>query len=340
MILRSRRQPIRPKYAFATSQGVTIEKQTIIVEFEHEGVVGLGEIAPSTTYGQTLESSEEVVACADELIGEDPFAIESIVAALIGAFDGQRAAIGGIESALYDWAGKRLGAPVYRLLGLPCPEVATTLTIGVADASEIAEKVEAAVRDGFKLLKVKVGTEHDERTLAIVRERFGGPLLLDANQAWSPDEAADRIRALAKFRPSMIEQPLARGQEAHLPALRELGVAPIFVDESCERPADVVRLRDAVDGINIKMTKCGGIREALRMIHLARAFEMHVMLGCFVASSLAVAPALAIASQVDFVDLDAGLLLAWDPFDGIEYADGRIRLTDAPGLGVRPSATR
>lgn len=334
MNLRSRRQKIRPKYAFATSQGVTVEKETIVVEFEHDGLVGLGEIAPSTMYGQTLESSEEVVACADEVLGDDPFCLEDILARLLDAFDGQRAAIGGIESALYDWIGKRLDMPVHRLLGLPRPEIKTTITIGVADQSEIAEKVDAAIRDGFKLLKVKVGTADDERTLKFIRERFDGPLLLDANQAWNAAEAPDRIRALAPFRPTMIEQPLARGDEENLAALRDLAVAPIFVDESCERPSDVVRLRECVDGINIKMTKCGGIREAMRMIHLARAFELHVMLGCFVASSLAVAPALAIAPLVDFVDLDAGLLLARDPFTGIEYADGCIRLSDAPGLGV------
>lgn len=342
MFLRSRRQPIRPKYAFATSQGVTIEKQTIIVEFEHEGVVGLGEIAPSTTYGQTLESSEEVVACADELIVEDPFAIESIVAALIGAFDGQRAAIGGIESALYDWAGKRLGAPVYRLLGLPRPEVATTLTIGVAEAAEIAEKVEAAVRDGFKLLKVKVGTEHDERTLAIVRERFGGPLLLDANQAWSPDDAPARIAELAAFRAHWIEEPILAEEPIDTwRALARASAVPLAAGENL-RGAEAFRA--AIDAgflafVQPDVGKWGGISGGLEVARHAAsrgvALCPHWLAGGIgLAASMHLTAAAGSAGSV--VEVDANPNPLRERVFPLQIRDGIATLSNAPGLGIEP----
>ncbi|MBL8879371.1 MAG: dipeptide epimerase [Phycisphaerales bacterium] len=331
------RQTLRPRHRFATSQGGVTEKQTIVVRLEHEGVVGLGEVAPSKLYGQTLESSEAALGGMAELIGNDPFRIESIIASCLGNFDDQRAAIGGLDSALHDWAARRWGVPVWRILGLDRPSVRTTFTIGVAEPDETRQKVDEALAAGFTALKVKVGAERDHETLSMIRSRFGGALFLDANEAWTPGEARRRIADLARYRPTMIEQPLARADWEHLRGLRDLGVAPIFVDESCQRPADVLRLANAVDGVNIKFTKCGGIREALRMIWLARGLGLKTMLGCFVSSSLAIAPALSIASLVDYCDLDGALLLADDPFDGIARDGSVISLGGLPGLGVSPA---
>lgn len=336
MRLAWRRQRLRPRHRFATSQGGIDEKETIVVALEHQGVTGLGEVVPSALYGQSLESSEAALTGMRALLGDDPFALEPIVQRLIARCDGQRAAIAGVDNALHDWIGRRLGVPVWRLLGLPRPRVRTTFTIGVAEPREIRQKVREALAAGFDALKVKVGVEHDGETLSIVREAFDGPLFLDANQAWSPDEAPAKIRALAPYRPMLIEQPLRAEDWRHLRPLRELGVAPIFVDESCQRQADVVKLHGQVDGINIKFTKCGGIREALRMITLARGLGMQVMLGCFVCSSLAIAPALTIATLVDYADLDGHLLLADDPFTGIAQSGSWIELPDSPGLGVAP----
>lgn len=336
MKLTWQRQRIRPRHRFATSQGGVDEKETIVVTVARDGLVGRGEVVPSTLYGQTLESSEAALADMAGLLGDDPFALEPIVARLIERHDGQRAAVAGVETALHDWCGQRLGVPVWRLLGLARPQQPTTFTIGVAKPEEISAKVDEALAAGFDALKVKVGVPHDEQTLTIIRERFDGPLFLDANQGWSAHEAPDRIRALARFRPTVIEQPLRTEEWRRLADLRQLGVAPIIADESCERPADIVRLRGHVDGINIKFTKCGGIREALRMVTLARAAGMRIMLGCFVSSGLAIAPALAIASLVDYADLDGHLLLEEDPFPGIARAGGTISLGEAPGLGVGP----
>jgi len=338
MKLDRQRQRIRPRHRFATAQWAIDEKETIVIELEHDGVVGLGEVVPSTLYGQSLESSEAALDGMAALLGDDPFAVEHIITRLIEQFDGQRAAIAGVDAALHDWIGKHLGIPVWKLLGLDRPRKQTTFTIGVAELDEIRVKLEEALAGGFDALKVKVGVEHDHETLSIIREAFDGPLLLDANQAWEPREAARKIKELVRYRPTMIEQPLRKEDWRAMAELRRLALVPIFADESCERPADVVRLHGYVDGINIKFTKCGGIREALRMVTIARALDMQVMLGCFVCSSLAIAPALEIAPLVDLADLDGHLLLADDPFDGITRKGGVIELGDQPGLGISPRA--
>jgi L-alanine-DL-glutamate epimerase-like enolase superfamily enzyme len=333
------RQALRPRHRFATSQGGIDWKETLVVELSHEGLTGRGEAVPSRLYGQTLEACEAALAELAQPggeLGEDPFALESILARLIRRYDAQRAVLAALDSALHDWVGQRLGVPVWRLLGLERPSRSTTFTIGVAEPAETREKVREALADGYESLKVKIGVASDHETLAMIRTVFSGPLLLDANQAWTPGAALEQIRALAPFRPTLIEQPLPQVEWRELARLRNNGVAPIYADESCERPADVLRLHGCVDGVNIKFTKCGGIREALRMIALARALGLQIMLGCFVSSSLAIAPALALATLVDHADLDGALLLADDPFEGITRQGGVLRLGAAPGLGVRP----
>jgi L-alanine-DL-glutamate epimerase-like enolase superfamily enzyme len=336
MELSWRRHTLRPKHRFTTAQGGIDEKTVLIVTLRHEDIEGLGEVVPSRLYGQTLESSEAALTEMRGLLGDAPFAVEAIVARLVERCDAQRAAIAGVDSALHDWIGKRLGVPVWRLLGLEQPAVRTTFTIGIAEPGEIRVKVREALDAGFAALKVKVGAPHDHESLSIIREVFDGPLFLDANEGWSPGEAARRIRELARYRPVLIEQPVPAGDWAAMAELRRLGVAPIFADESCQRPADVVKLHGCVDGVNIKFTKCGGVREALKMVTLARGLGMKTMLGCFVCSSLAIAPALAIAGLVDYADLDGHLLLADDPFDGLGRVGGRITPGERPGLGVRP----
>ncbi len=335
MELRWRRQTLRLRRRFATSQGGIDSKETLVLEIEHEGVIGLGEAAPSRLYGQSLEQSEAAFAALrDELRDVSPFAIDATLTRALAAHDAQRAAVAALDSALHDWVARRLGVPMWRLLGLNRPSVQTCYTIGVAEPAETREKIREALAAGFRTLKVKVGVDSDEQTLAAVRAEFDGPLLLDANEAWPPATARERVRALARFSPTMIEQPLARPNWSALKELRELRVAPIFVDESCERPADVVRLHGCVDGVNVKFTKCGGIREALRMVALARGLGMGVMLGCFVSSSLAIAPALAIAPLFDHCDLDGALLLANDTYRGIRHERGRLDASDEPGLGL------
>jgi L-alanine-DL-glutamate epimerase-like enolase superfamily enzyme len=340
MKLRWERLNLHPKHVFATSGWATEIKENVLVEIEHDGVTGLGEIVPSHLYGQDAESVERALARVrdEDLLGDDPFQIEPIVGRLVAALDDQRATVDGLDAALHDWCGKRLDVPVWRMLGLAPPRKQTTFTIGVADPELTRTKIDEALAAGFTALKIKVGTNTDDDTLTYIRDRFDGPLFLDANMAWSPAEAPDHVRALAQYKPTIIEQPLDRKDWEHLHTLRALEVAPIFADESCERPADVVRLHGQVDGINIKYDKCGGIRQAWTMIHTARSLGMQVMFGCFVCSSLAIAPALNLASLADHADLDGALLLAEDPFEGIAREGGTIYLPDRPGLGVERRA--
>ncbi len=334
MKLTHERMAVRARHRFATSQGGMDEKEVIVVRIEHEGVTGWGEVVPSELYGQSLESSEAALDAAAQMLGDDPYTVNSIMHRLLATHDGQRAAMSAIDSALHDWIGRRLKLPVWKLLGLDRPRKQTTFTIGVADMAEIRVKVEEALAEGYDALKVKVGIDQDHETLSLIRNVFKGPLFLDANQAWSPSQAIEKIRGLQKFRPALIEQPLRSEDWPAMAELCKLGVAPIFADESCERPADVIRLRGCVDGVNIKFTKCGGIREAMRMVTLARAFNLGVMLGCFVSSSLAIAPALTIATLADYADLDGHLLLANDPWQGMSRTGGIIELSDRPGLGL------
>lgn len=341
MKLEWRRQTIRPRHVFATSQGGVSEKDTIIVSLEHEGVTGMGEIVVSRLYDQTLEQCDAALeALRRELAARpadfDPFVIEDWVEHLIARHDDQRSFMAAIDAALHDWVGKKLGVPVWKLLGLRPARVQTTFTIGVASPEETRVKLDEALAAGYSALKVKVGVPGEIETLRIIREKFNGPMLLDANEGWTPEDAAARIQAIAPFRPTMIEQPLPRKHWEKMAELRRLGVAPIFADEDCQRPADVVRLRGYVDGVNIKMTKCGGIRQGMRMIALAREFGMKVMIGCFVSSSLQIAPALHFATLADFADLDGALLLAEDPFTGIAARGSYLSASDLPGLGVAP----
>lgn len=335
MKLTWRWQDLAMKYRFATSQGGSSAKKTLVVDLEHDGIHGYGEATPSMLYGQSPASTEAALDEIAGLLGNDPFAVVELIDRWIDHCDGQRAAIAAAENALYDWIGKKLGLPVWRLLGLPEPRVKTVMTIGIDSLDVIRKKVAEATAAGFDRLKVKVGGDHDEETLAIIRESFSGPLLLDANQGWTADNAAERIRGLAQFKPAMIEQPLPKADWEAMKPLRELNVAPIFADESCERPADVVRLIGYVDGVNIKFNKCGGVREALKMIAIARAAKMKIMLGCFVCSSLAIVPALTVARLVDFVDLDGALLLANDPYAGLVNVErGMLTLPERPGFGT------
>lgn len=328
------RQTLRARHTFNTAQSSVSEKQTIVVRLDHAGIAGFGEAVPSTLYGQTLESAEAALGEIAPGLGEDPFLIGPLVERMIRTHDEQRAAVCAVESALFDWVGKRLSTPVWRLLGLARPGVHTTFTIGAAAPGEIREKLHEALADGFDRFKVKVGTEQDEETLSIIRESFAGPLLLDANQAWSAGAAVGKVRDLARYRPTLIEQPVPREEWRGMAEIRSLGVAPVFADESCERPADVLRLNGYIDGVNIKFNKCGGIRQALEMIAIARALGMKVMLGCFLSSSLAIAHALTIATLADFNDLDGALLMANDPFTGLTRSGSLLDAGERAGLGV------
>lgn len=330
---------LRVADTFRTAKARRTDKETLWVRISHDGVTGWGEAVPMDTYHQTLESAEaalaEVKAWFEEPGRPDPLTVEAITRELLTRFDHQRAAVAAVDAALHDWIGKRYCIPTIRWLGLEgMPPPLTSFSIGIDKPDAIARKVHEAA--AYPILKLKLGTHQDEAILAAVRREAPNKVIrVDANGAWSVDEALAKLPVLARYGVEFIEQPIAPGDNAGLRRVKDAAICPIVADESCVRPADVPALAGGVDGVNIKLSKCGGIREGLRMLHAARACGLKVMLGCMIESSLGIAAAAQLAPLADWLDLDGHLLLANDPFEGIGGAAGRLTIGVGPGLGVR-----
>jgi L-alanine-DL-glutamate epimerase-like enolase superfamily enzyme len=248
---------------------------------------------------------------------------------------GQAAAEAAVDMALHDLAGQRLGVPVYALLGLdPRRAPETSFTIGLDTPEVVVQKVREAA--AYPILKVKVGTDDDRAVLEAVRDTTRQRLRVDANEGWTPSGAEERLRWLASLGVEMVEQPLPASMLEETRALRRRSPLPFFADESVHRAQDVPRLAGAFDGVNVKLMKCGGLGEALRVIAVARACGLQVMLGCMIESSLGITAAAHLSPLADTADLDGNLLLEEDPFVGATVREGRLVLPEAPGLGVRP----
>ena len=334
--LRTRTVSLALAEEFVIARASRTTQRVVQLELHHDGVVGRGEAAPIYYRGETVESATEfLTTAAPVLAGDDPFALEAIAERLEDV-DGQAAAKAALDGALHDWIGKRLGLPVWRLLGLSPEAPPTSYTIGIDSPAGTRDRARRA-RD-FHALKVKVGGAEDLARLEAVRTESDAPLRVDANEGWTLEAARELIPALVELGVELVEQPFPAGDLDSFRALRELRPRPpVIVDEGCHDLADVAPAAEYAEGINVKLAKSGGLREAVRMIHAARALRLHVMLGCMVESQLGVAPAAAIASLVDWADLDGHLLLADAPFTGLELREGRVLPSAAPGLGVAPA---
>ncbi len=340
MKLSWRRITAHTKHAFKIARagssvsdgGKAIERT--IVSIEHDGIVGKGEAAPTPFYNQTLESVEAALAQMQPLLGDNPDNIESIVESLLEKFDDDRAAVSAVDMALHDLWGKREGKPVWQLYGYdPSKIQPTSMTIGIDAIALLPQKVSEAA--GFDILKIKVGMPNDVETLTELRKLAPDKKIrVDANCGWEPAELTHRIGEVSPFDLELIEQPTTTHQFDVIRDAREMSPIPLIADEDSAKPSDVAALAGVYDGINIKLSKCGGICEARKMIALARSLDMKIMLGCMVETSLGVSAAAQIASEVDYVDLDGHLLLADDPFTGLIQEAGVVRPGDQPGLGV------
>ena len=310
--------------------------ENTLVRIEHEGITGLGEASPSHYYGENRRLVEVALDTWAPHLGDDPFALEAIGRRMWNALRGHGAAHAAIDMALHDWVGKRLGQPVWKLLGMD-PETTplSCVTLGLASPEEMEKKLETVI--DFPRIKVKLGAPGDVENLRLIRKRYRGMLQVDANTAWS---AADAVKVLREIEPlgiELVEQPVAREDLDGLRWVRERSGIPVFADESCHGLQDLANLAGRVDGVNLKLMKTGGIREMLRMIHAAKALGMKIMLGSMVESSLALSAAAQVAPLADYLDLDGHWLLREDPFDGAPGERGRIALGDRPGLGVVPA---
>jgi len=313
-------------FAIARSSADAFER--VVFEIEDEGLAGRGEAAPTGYYGQ---SATGVAAALEGVEIGDPWDIEG---ALANNDSLPPSALAALDNALHDLAAQRLGVPVYRLLGLTRPEPVSAYTLAIADRETTVS--EAKRLREHPVLKVKVGGWKDVETLRAVRESSRAELWVDANEAFSVEEAVEVAAQLQDLGVGVIEQPVpvSAGPVALGRVTEAASPVPVIADESAIEAADVPELVGYVSGVNVKLAKCGGIRRALQMIHTARAHGMLVMLGCMVETSLGISAAAHISGLVDFVDLDGAMLLADDPFAGPVYDNGRIILSDRPGLGV------
>jgi L-Ala-D/L-Glu epimerase len=318
---------------FTISRSSEDEADVVHVAIEHEGHTGYGEAAPIEHYDESAESALAFIDTAEELLGDDPFALEEIGERLAQR-PREQAAKAAIDAALHDLCGKLLGVPVWRLLGLPREGPPTSWTIWLGDPDDMARRAER-VAGRFRRLKLKLGAGdgNDVERVRAVRGVTDLPLQVDVNEAWSLDEALDALPQLRELGVEYCEQPLPAGDPDGLEVKRRSPL-PIYVDEDCHTSADIADCAERAHGINIKLAKSGGIREAVRMAHAARALGLGVMLGCMVESGLGIAAGCQVASLCDHVDLDGNLLLAHDPWPGVQLVDGVQTPSASPGLGV------
>jgi len=238
-----------------------------------------------------------------------------------------------VDMAVYDIMGKMLGVPVYKLLGATAKRTPhTSFTIGLDTPAQMAKK--ALLAKDYPILKIKVGTRHDLDIIKAIRDVTNAVLRVDANAGWTPKEAIKNIEALLPYNIEFVEQPVASHDLKGLKMVRENSPLPIIADESCVTVEDIPRVADCVDGINIKLMKCGGILPALKMIHVARAHHLRIMIGCMIESSLAITAAAHLTPLVDYADLDGHLLIDDDIYEGVKVENGKLLLPERPGLGV------
>ena len=307
------------------------------VRIDYDGFTGYGEASMPPYLGQTVESVCAFLEKVDLGRFSDPFQLEDILSYVDSLSPGDTAAKAAVDIALHDLVGKLLGQPWFRLWGLdPAKAPDTTFTIGIDTADVVREKTRECA-DKFNILKVKVGLENDEEMIRTIREVTDLPLAVDANQGWKDREKAlDEIFWLAEQGVVMVEQPMAKERLEDNAWITERSPLPIFADESIQRLADIPAIKGAYSGINIKLMKCTGMREAWKMLTYARAEGMRVMVGCMTETSCAVSAAAQLSPAVDFADLDGNLLISNDRFAGVTVEGGRLVLPDRPGIGLLP----
>lgn len=332
---------LHTKHAFSTARTkAPPARYSVIAHLRtRAGDEGWGEAAPTPYYDESADTVCEAMDRYRRIVepfdSYDAFELERIEAAIEMELGRNPSARAAMSAALHDMVGRMLGQPVWRMWGLSKASAPlSSYTIGLDEPAVMRDRL--AEKKSFPIIKVKVGTDRDEEVLKLIRgDRPDAVLYVDANTAWTGEQAIAKLPMLRDLGVSIIEQPFKATDYDAFRMLRDHSDIPIIADESCRVSADIPTLVGCVDGVNIKLEKCGSLREALRIVHTARAHQMKVMLGCMVSSTLAIAAAVQLAPLVDYADLDAALYLTNDPFDGPGLnADGTLRFNDEPGLGV------
>lgn len=315
-------------YSRTTTPGVQ-------VEIDYQGYTGYGEASMPPYLGQSVESVTAFLQQVNLKQFNDPFCLEDILTYVDGLSTGDSAAKAAVDIALHDLVGKMLGAPWYKIWGYnPEKAPSTTFTIGI-DTDEVVREKTQECAGKFNILKVKVGTDRDKELIRAIRSVTDLPIAVDANQGWTERfKALDMIYWLKEQGVVMVEQPLPVSHYEDQAWLNERSPLPLFADESIQRLKDVPRMRGLFSGINVKLMKCTGLREAHKMVEMARGLGMKAMLGCMTETSCGISAAAQLSPAVDFADLDGNLLISNDIFQGVTVVDGRLTLPDRPGIGV------
>jgi L-alanine-DL-glutamate epimerase-like enolase superfamily enzyme len=326
---------LHTRHPFIIARGGRSEYQVVWVRLsDGDGTEGWGEAYPSSYYGESLEGVQAALKRVAAKLPDDPFDLEGAERRLAQLIPESAATRAALSEAYHDLVGKRLGVPVWKLWGLNAKNAPqSSFTIGIDEPEKMRQKVAEAA--AYPVLKIKLGTERDEAILKTIRDATDKPIRVDANAAWDQAKALRMLPILKDYGVELLEQPLPPEDLDGLGVVRAASDIPVVVDESCLVATDIPKLVGKADGINIKLAKCGSLREALRMIATARANGMKVMVGCMIETSIAITAAAHFTPLVDFADLDGAALTVDDPFAGASIDGGQIRLPDGPGLGVR-----
>ena len=330
------------KYDLALKHTFTIARSSrdfvpvVLAELEHDGIIGYGEASPNVRYN---EDQNSVINFFDKVDLEkfgDPFNYTAIFDYVDNLTAGDSSAKAAVDICIYDWIGKKMNVPLYKMWGLDKNKTPyTSFTIGIDKPDVVRKKVEEAQE--YKILKIKVGTDSDKEMMDTIRKVTNKPIRVDANEGWKSKEIAlERIKWLKDQGVEFIEQPMPASQIDDTKWLRDKIDFPIIADEALTKLEDIPVLAQAYDGINIKLQKCNGIHVALKMINLARALNMKIMLGCMIESNAGISAAAHLSPLIDYADLDGIVLINNDPFTGTKIIDGKLILSDDPGLGVKP----
>lgn len=322
------------KHVFTVAANSRKTTPVMLTEIEYEGITGYGEASMPPYLGESQETATAFLSKVDLTKYPNPFELEAILADIDKIAPGNCAAKASVDIALHDLVGKLLGQPWYNIWGYDKTKTPnTTFTIGIDTAEVVKQKVKEA--EEFKVLKVKLGRDNDKEMIETIRAATNVPLTVDCNQGWKDkNHALEMINWLSTKNVLFVEQPMPKENRDDHAWLTERSPLPIIGDEAVQRLADIKKAHGAYSGINIKLMKCTGMREAQKMVTLARSLGMKILLGCMTETSCAISAASHLSPMVDWADLDGALLISNDAFDGTKVIDGKVTLTDKPGIGV------
>ncbi len=323
------------KHTFTISTNSRTTTPVVLTQIEHEGIIGYGEASMPPYLGESHKTVTKFLSKVNLEQFKDPFLLDEILTYIDNIDEKNTAAKASVDIALHDLVGKLLNKPWFKIWGFNKSTTPfTTFTIGIDNEEILKQKISEA--EPYKILKIKLGSEDDKNLISTIRKFTNKPLAIDANQGWKDKEfALDLIFWLKEQNVQMIEQPMPKEKIDEIAWLTEKSPLPIFADESVQRLNDVISTKGVFSGINIKLMKCTGLREAHKMLILAKSLNLKVMIGCMTETSCAISAAAQLSPVVDWTDLDGNLLIKNDPFEGIKIIDGKISLNENPGIGLK-----